>query len=110
MQRAFRSAFASVQPLNVAHLSQVIYYVAKLAQSSLNRQQLSGAASPGPSTSIAAGGRPSYYVLVIVTRGVFDDLKETVQAVIFASRAPISVFHNAIHPMIVGLCPFCSGL
>jgi hypothetical protein len=30
-------------------------------------------------------------VLIVITRGVFDDIKETVQALIFASRAPISV-------------------
>ena len=32
-----------------------------------------------------------YYILCIITRGVFDDIKETVQALIFASRAPISI-------------------
>lgn len=34
---------------------------------------------------------PTYFVLAIITRGVFDDLKETIQAIIFASRAPISI-------------------
>lgn len=39
---------------------------------------------------------PPYYVLLILTRGVFDDLKETVQSIIFASRAPISVIFASI--------------
>ncbi|VDD95422.1 unnamed protein product [Enterobius vermicularis] len=34
---------------------------------------------------------PQYFVVLILTRGYIDDLKETVQAIIFASRAPISI-------------------
>lgn len=34
--------------------------------------------------------------MVVITRGVFDDLKETVQALIFASRAPISIIFVGI--------------
>uniref|UniRef100_A0A1I8B7E1 Copine domain-containing protein n=1 Tax=Meloidogyne hapla TaxID=6305 RepID=A0A1I8B7E1_MELHA len=85
---AFKTSFVNVQPLNMAHLSHVIYYVAKLAQNSLSR------ASPGLSSgneAIADYNAPNYFVLVIITRGVFDDLKETIQAIIFASRSPISI-------------------
>lgn len=34
---------------------------------------------------------PPYFILVLITRGIFDDLKEAVQAVIFASRLPVSI-------------------
>uniref|UniRef100_A0A915CSX0 Copine C-terminal domain-containing protein n=1 Tax=Ditylenchus dipsaci TaxID=166011 RepID=A0A915CSX0_9BILA len=95
IQKAFKNAFASVQPLNVAHLSHVIYYVSKLAQSALNKNQpSSGGGLPQTSSSMGLNqqvARPSYFVLIVITRGVFDDLKETVQSIIFASRAPISV-------------------
>ncbi|KAF7635787.1 Copine domain-containing protein [Meloidogyne graminicola] len=85
---AFKTSFVNVQPLNIAHLSHVIYYVAKLAQNSLCR------ISPALSTSIEVitdYNLPNYFILVIITRGVFDDLKETVQAIIFASRSPVSI-------------------
>uniref|UniRef100_A0A915MF63 Copine C-terminal domain-containing protein n=1 Tax=Meloidogyne javanica TaxID=6303 RepID=A0A915MF63_MELJA len=85
---AFKTSFVNVQPLNMAHLSHVIYYVAKLAQNSLSRA--SPALSSGMET-ITDYNAPNYFVLVIITRGVFDDLKETVQAIIFASRSPISI-------------------
>ncbi|KAH7729248.1 Protein CPNA-4 [Aphelenchoides avenae] len=81
VQSAFKNAFTSVQPINTAHLSHVIYYVSKLAQNAFNRSQ---------------AGSPCYYVLIVITRGVFDDIKETVQAVIFASRAPISIIFVGI--------------
>uniref|UniRef100_A0AC35F5R6 Copine C-terminal domain-containing protein n=1 Tax=Panagrolaimus sp. PS1159 TaxID=55785 RepID=A0AC35F5R6_9BILA len=34
--KTFKNAFANVQPITVAHLSHVIYYVSKLAQNALN--------------------------------------------------------------------------
>uniref|UniRef100_A0A0N5AJF1 Copine domain-containing protein n=1 Tax=Syphacia muris TaxID=451379 RepID=A0A0N5AJF1_9BILA len=34
---------------------------------------------------------PQYFIVLILTRGFIDDLKETVQAIIFGSRAPISI-------------------
>ncbi|KAI6220811.1 Copine family protein 5 [Aphelenchoides fujianensis] len=71
---AFRTAFANSQPMDTAHLSHVIYYCSKLAQNAMNRNKSA-----------------VYYILVVITRGCFDDIKETVQALIFASRAPISV-------------------
>jgi len=47
-----------------------------LAQNSLSRA--SPALSSGMET-ITDYNAPNYFVLVIITRGVFDDLKETVQ-------------------------------
>ncbi|KAE9555654.1 hypothetical protein FO519_001125 [Halicephalobus sp. NKZ332] len=82
VMKAFKNSFANVQPITTAHYSHVIYYVSKLAQNALNRSQTT---------------HPCYYVLVIVTRGVFDDLKETIQAIIFASRAPISIVFVGIN-------------
>jgi hypothetical protein len=38
-------------------------------------------------------------VLIVITRGVFDDIKETVQSLIFASRAPISVVFIGVGEM-----------
>ncbi|GMR48148.1 hypothetical protein PMAYCL1PPCAC_18343, partial [Pristionchus mayeri] len=65
-----------VLPSRVAHLSHVIYYVSKLAiHANLRRST----------------ANTQYFILVIVTRGAIDDLKEVVQAVIFASKAPISI-------------------
>ncbi|KAL3087153.1 hypothetical protein niasHS_005392 [Heterodera schachtii] len=84
---AFKTSFATVEPLNMAHLSHVIYYMAKLAQNSLCRIAAS-------SNCVELGAEykpPNYFVLVIITRGIFDDLKETVQSLIFASRAPLSI-------------------
>lgn len=76
-------------------------FLHRLAQSALNRTQPSAAAASAANLPSGGGGtganmlnasaRAAYYVLVVITRGVFDDLKETVQALIFASRAPISV-------------------
>ncbi|KAI1732690.1 copine domain-containing protein [Ditylenchus destructor] len=94
VHKAFKSAFANVQPLNMVHLSHVIYYVSKLAQSALNRNNSStggGIFASSSNTNQHNTARPSYFVLVVITRGIFDDLKETVQSIIFASRAPISV-------------------
>ncbi|CAD5226669.1 unnamed protein product [Bursaphelenchus xylophilus] len=73
---SFKTAFANTQPINMAHLSHVIYYVSKLAQNAVAR---------------CKAGQTQYHILVLITRGIFDDIKETVQALIFASRAPISV-------------------
>uniref|UniRef100_A0AC34Q9M0 Copine C-terminal domain-containing protein n=1 Tax=Panagrolaimus sp. JU765 TaxID=591449 RepID=A0AC34Q9M0_9BILA len=82
VMKAFKNSFANVQPINTAHLSHVIYYVSKLAQNALNRNQ---------------SNQPNYHVLVVITRGVFDDLKETIQSIIFASRAPISIVFVGIN-------------
>ncbi|KAI6224737.1 Copine family protein 5 [Aphelenchoides besseyi] len=79
---AFRTAFANSHPMDIAHLSHVIYYVSKLAQNAMNRNKSA-----------------VYYVLVVITRGCFDDIKETVQALIFASRAPISVVFVGVGEM-----------
>uniref|UniRef100_A0A1I7ZDH7 Copine domain-containing protein n=1 Tax=Steinernema glaseri TaxID=37863 RepID=A0A1I7ZDH7_9BILA len=73
---AFTTALSSVKPMSNAHFAHVIYYVSKLAQHSHSRGNT---------------GRPQYYVLTIITKGCIKDLKETIQAIIFASRAPISV-------------------
>ncbi|KAK0399287.1 hypothetical protein QR680_002974 [Steinernema hermaphroditum] len=73
---AFTTALSSVKPISNAHFAHVIYYVSKLAQHSHSRGN---------------SGRPQYYVLTIITKGCIKDLKETIQAIIFASRAPISV-------------------
>lgn len=89
---AFKTSFVNVQPLNQAHLSHVIYYVAKLAQNSLGR--ISNAI--GGASIETDYNPPAYFVLVLITRGVFDDLKETVQAIIFASRAPVSIIFVGI--------------
>lgn len=51
-------------------------YIFRLAQNAMSR---------------CKAGQGQYFVLALITRGIFDDIKETVQAIIFASRAPISV-------------------
>lgn len=55
-------------------------------------------------TQVTPYQHPSYFVLVVITRGIFDDLKETVQALIFASRAPISVVFVGIDPALSNSC------
>lgn len=72
---AFAKSHQHVHPLSGAKFSQIIYHLAKQAQNNFNR----------------ANEPPSYYVLFIITRGSIEDLKETVQAAIFASKAPISI-------------------
>ncbi|CAL2038794.1 unnamed protein product [Caenorhabditis brenneri] len=72
---AFGKSHQHVNPLPGAKFSQIIYHLAKQAQNIFNR----------------ANEPPSYYVLFIITRGSIEDLKETVQAAIFASKAPISI-------------------
>ncbi|TMS39696.1 hypothetical protein L596_006180 [Steinernema carpocapsae] len=81
VMNAFTTALATVKPLSSASFAHVIYYVSKLAQHSHSRGNT---------------GRPQYYVLTIITRGCIRDLKETVQAIIFASRAPISIIFVGI--------------
>lgn len=56
-------------------MSAAAYTIFRQAQNNFNR----------------ANEPPSYYVLFIITRGSIEDLKETVQAAIFASKAPISI-------------------
>uniref|UniRef100_A0A915BFQ0 Copine C-terminal domain-containing protein n=1 Tax=Parascaris univalens TaxID=6257 RepID=A0A915BFQ0_PARUN len=34
---------------------------------------------------------PQYFILAIITRGAIDDLREAIQAIIFASRSPLSI-------------------
>ncbi|CAP32472.1 Protein CBR-CPNA-4 [Caenorhabditis briggsae] len=72
---AFGKSYQNVHPLQGAKFSQIIYHLAKQAQNNFNR----------------ANEPPNYYVLFIITRGSIEDLKETVQAAIFASKAPISI-------------------
>ncbi|CAD6191308.1 unnamed protein product [Caenorhabditis auriculariae] len=71
----FSDAYRVVQPLPSAHFSHIIYHTARNAQN-LPSQGLSTA---------------PYLVMFVITRGAIDDLKETVQAAIFASKAPMSV-------------------
>ncbi|CAI2352286.1 unnamed protein product [Caenorhabditis sp. 36 PRJEB53466] len=72
---AFAKCYQRVQPLPSAKFAQIIYHLAKQAQNTFNREP----------------DNANYYVLFVVTRGSIDDLKETVQAAIFASKAPISI-------------------
>ncbi|KAF1756201.1 hypothetical protein GCK72_012654 [Caenorhabditis remanei] len=72
---AFGKSHQHVHPLSGAKFSQIIYHLAKQAQNNFNR----------------ASEPPSYFVLFVITRGSIEDLKETVQAAIFASKAPISI-------------------
>uniref|UniRef100_A0A914UHH3 C2 domain-containing protein n=1 Tax=Plectus sambesii TaxID=2011161 RepID=A0A914UHH3_9BILA len=69
---AFKKASKEVIPIRSGHFAHVIYYIAKMAQS--------------------AGARGlHYFVLTIFTRGVIEDLKDTVSAVVYASKLPISI-------------------
>lgn len=72
---AFGKSHQHVNPLPGAKFAQIIYHLAKQAQNNFNR----------------ANEPPSYFVLFVITRGSIEDLKETVQAAIFASKAPISI-------------------
>ncbi|KHJ84759.1 Copine [Oesophagostomum dentatum] len=78
---AFRNTFMHTQPCTSAHFAHVIYHIAKNAQIALSRTDAS---------------KPQYYILNIITRGAIDDVKETVQAAIFASKAPISIVFTGI--------------
>ncbi|VDN59340.1 unnamed protein product [Dracunculus medinensis] len=73
---AFRQAYITVQPVPNAHFSHIIYHVSKLAENTRKRNQAS---------------LPQYFVLIIITPGSVDDLRETIQAIIFASKAPLSI-------------------
>ncbi|VDM39371.1 unnamed protein product [Toxocara canis] len=78
---AFRNAYTQVQSINSAHFAHVIYYVSKLAENARKRSNQA---------------RPQYFVLIIITRGAIDDLREAIQqiifkAIIFASKAPLSI-------------------
>uniref|UniRef100_A0A8R1I9D1 Copine domain-containing protein n=1 Tax=Caenorhabditis japonica TaxID=281687 RepID=A0A8R1I9D1_CAEJA len=72
---AFAKSHQRVQPLASAKFAQIIYHLAKQSQNAFNRE---------PSNA-------NYFVLFVITRGSMEDLKETVQAAIFASKAPISI-------------------
>ncbi|KAK5985422.1 Copine domain-containing protein, partial [Trichostrongylus colubriformis] len=78
---AFRNTYMQTQPCTSAHFAHVIYHVAKIAQLSASRPEQI---------------RPQYHILNVITRGAIDDIKETVQAAIFASKAPISVIFMGI--------------
>lgn len=68
----------------------------RLAQNAVTRIQTSATSTKNLLQSHSKVEYPSYFVLVILTRGVFNDLKETVQSIIFASRAPLSIIFAAI--------------
>jgi hypothetical protein len=85
--------------INIIHTHTLIL---RLAQNSLNKRNQTSAITRDTSP-------PAYFILILITRGVFDDLKETVvkkgkfrnskiytleikvQAIIFASRLPVSI-------------------
>ncbi|CAB3405964.1 unnamed protein product [Caenorhabditis bovis] len=71
---AFMKCYQRVLPLSTAKFSQIIYHMAKTAQTNYNKD-----------------ASCSYFVLFIITRGAVDDLKETVQAAIYSSKVPISI-------------------
>uniref|UniRef100_A0A0K0D267 Copine domain-containing protein n=1 Tax=Angiostrongylus cantonensis TaxID=6313 RepID=A0A0K0D267_ANGCA len=73
---AFRSTYMKAKPCTSAHFAHIIYHLAKSAQNATTRSD---------------HNRPQYYILNIITRGAIDDVKETVQAAIFASKSPISI-------------------
>ncbi|EYB94417.1 hypothetical protein Y032_0172g382 [Ancylostoma ceylanicum] len=78
---AFRNTFMHTQPCASAHFAHVIYHLAKNAQIAATRSD---------------PNRPQYFILNIITRGAIDDVKETVQAAIFASKTPISIVFTGI--------------
>ncbi|KAK6751146.1 hypothetical protein RB195_002862 [Necator americanus] len=78
---AFRNTFMQTQPCPSARFAHVIYHLAKNAQITSTRSD---------------SNRPQYNILNIITRGAVDDIKETVQAAIFASKTPISIVFTGI--------------
>lgn len=73
---AFNSTYTQVQPASTSKFAHIIYHIAKYADNLRKREE---------------GTYPQYFVLVVITRGYIEDLRETVQAIIFSSKAPISI-------------------
>ncbi|KAL3982808.1 Copine family protein [Acanthocheilonema viteae] len=77
---AFWKANAQVQPSTTAHFAHIIYHLSKLASNvRRHKNQL----------------QCPYFVLAIVSKGKINDIRETVQATIFASKAPLSIIFIA---------------
>uniref|UniRef100_A0A1I8EA73 Copine domain-containing protein n=2 Tax=Wuchereria bancrofti TaxID=6293 RepID=A0A1I8EA73_WUCBA len=77
---AFWKANAQVQPSTTAHFAHIIYHLSKLASNVHRREnQL----------------KCPYFVLAIISKGKINDIRETVQATIFASKAPLSIIFIA---------------
>uniref|UniRef100_A0A1I7W0S7 Copine domain-containing protein n=1 Tax=Loa loa TaxID=7209 RepID=A0A1I7W0S7_LOALO len=77
---AFWKANAQVQPSTTAHFAHIIYHISKLASNVRRREnQL----------------QYPYFVLAIISKGKINDIRETVQATIFASKAPLSIIFIA---------------
>nr|CRZ23422.1 BMA-CPNA-4 [Brugia malayi] len=77
---AFWKANAQVQPSTTAHFAHIIYHLSKLASNVRRREnQL----------------QCPYFVLAIISKGKINDIRETVQATIFASKAPLSIIFIA---------------
>uniref|UniRef100_A0A0R3S2L4 Copine domain-containing protein n=1 Tax=Elaeophora elaphi TaxID=1147741 RepID=A0A0R3S2L4_9BILA len=77
---AFWKANAQVQPSTTAHFAHIIYHLSKLASNVCKRETQS---------------KFPYFVLAIISKGKINDIRETVQATIFASRAPLSIIFIA---------------
>uniref|UniRef100_A0A183F6X2 Copine domain-containing protein n=1 Tax=Heligmosomoides polygyrus TaxID=6339 RepID=A0A183F6X2_HELPZ len=78
---AFQNTYMQTQPCASAHFAHVIYHLSKIAQIAVAKSDQT---------------RPQYHILNIITRGAIDDVKETVQAAIFASKSPISIIFTGI--------------
>ncbi|VDM61816.1 unnamed protein product [Angiostrongylus costaricensis] len=85
---AFRSTYMKTKPCTSAHFAHVIYHLAKYGWNEYSAKQPKSAQN---ATTRSDHNRPQYYILNIITRGAIDDIKETVQAAIFASKSPISI-------------------
>ncbi|VDM94918.1 unnamed protein product [Thelazia callipaeda] len=77
---AFRKANAQVQSSSTAHFAHIIYHLAKLASNVHRREDH----FPCP-----------YFVLAIISKGKIGDIRETIQATIFASKTPLSLIFIA---------------
>ncbi|KJH41437.1 Copine [Dictyocaulus viviparus] len=78
---AFRRTLVQIKPCKNAQFSHVIYHISKNAQNAAIRSDQS---------------RPQYCIINIITRGAIADIKETVQAAIFASKLPVSIIFTGI--------------
>ncbi|VDK87661.1 unnamed protein product, partial [Litomosoides sigmodontis] len=76
---AFWKANAHVQPSTTANFAHIIYHVSKVAINVRKREK----------------SQCSYFVLAIISKGKINDIRETVQATIFASKAPLSIIFIA---------------
>uniref|UniRef100_A0A8R1Y1G7 Copine domain-containing protein n=1 Tax=Onchocerca volvulus TaxID=6282 RepID=A0A8R1Y1G7_ONCVO len=77
---AFWKANAQVQPSTNAHFAHIIYHLSKLASNAFKRKNQS---------------QCPYFVLAIISKGKINDIRETVQATIFASKTPLSIIFIA---------------